>query len=53
MVASLVKVSTHLVEELDPLLLSLQALKPPGASKSKITAITTLCVENPQVRVLM
>ncbi|KAF2156186.1 hypothetical protein K461DRAFT_275300 [Myriangium duriaei CBS 260.36] len=37
------------VDELDPLLQSLQALKPPGASKSKITAITTICVDNPQV----
>lgn len=37
------------VEELDSLLLSLQALKPPGASKSKISSITTICVENPQV----
>lgn len=37
------------VDQLDPLLLSLQALKPPGASKTKIAAITTLCVENVQV----
>lgn len=37
------------VDQLDPLLQSLQALKPPGASKTKIAAITTLCVENVQV----
>lgn len=37
------------VEQLDPLLQSLQALKPPGASKGKIAAITTLCVDNIQV----
>jgi protein NRD1 len=37
------------VEQLDPLLQSLQALKPPGASKGKITAITNLCVGNVQV----
>ncbi|THX88961.1 hypothetical protein D6D04_00024 [Aureobasidium pullulans] len=36
------------VEQLDPLLQSLQALKPPGASKGKITAITNLCVGNVQ-----
>ncbi|KAG8626003.1 hypothetical protein KVT40_006404 [Elsinoe batatas] len=34
------------VDQLDPLLQSLQSLKPPGASKSKITAITQICVEN-------
>ncbi|TKX19501.1 RNA polymerase II-binding domain-containing protein 2 [Elsinoe australis] len=34
------------VDELDALLQSLQALKPPGASKSKITAITQFCVDN-------
>ena len=32
------------VEELDSLLQSLQALKPPGVSKSKIEAINTLCI---------
>lgn len=37
------------VDQLDPLLQSLQALKPPGASKTKIAAITALCVENVQV----
>ncbi|PNS14503.1 hypothetical protein CAC42_3789 [Sphaceloma murrayae] len=37
------------VEELDTLLQSLQALKPPGASKSKIAAITQLCVDNPHL----
>lgn len=37
------------IDQLDPLLQSLQALKPPGASKTKIAAITTLCVENVQV----
>lgn len=37
------------VDELDPLLQSLQALKPPGASKGKITAITSLCVDNIKV----
>ncbi|KAL0258669.1 hypothetical protein SLS55_006169 [Diplodia seriata] len=34
------------VEELNTLLLSLSALKPPGANKSKITAITNLCIAN-------
>lgn len=37
------------IDQLDPLLQSLQALKPPGASKTKIASITTLCVENVQV----
>ncbi|KAL1311109.1 hypothetical protein AAFC00_001314 [Neodothiora populina] len=36
------------IDQLEPLLQSLQALKPPGASKTKIAAITTLCVENVQ-----
>ncbi|EKG11296.1 hypothetical protein MPH_11641 [Macrophomina phaseolina MS6] len=34
------------IEELNTLLLSLSALKPPGANKSKITAITNLCIAN-------
>ncbi|KAK8200182.1 hypothetical protein HDK77DRAFT_222892 [Phyllosticta capitalensis] len=34
------------LEELNSLLLSLSALKPPGANKTKITAITNLCIEN-------
>jgi len=37
------------VDQLDPLLQALQALKPPGASKTKIAAITNLAVENVQV----
>jgi len=37
------------MEQLDALLLSLQALKPPGATKGKITAITKLCGDNVQV----
>ncbi|KAI5265631.1 hypothetical protein E4T47_08478 [Aureobasidium subglaciale] len=36
------------IEQLDALLQSLQALKPPGATKGKISAVTTLCVENVQ-----
>lgn len=38
------------LEELNSLLLSLSALKPPGANKTKITAITNLCIENATVR---
>ncbi|KAK7515120.1 uncharacterized protein IWZ02DRAFT_57134 [Phyllosticta citriasiana] len=34
------------LEELNSLLLSLSALKPPGANKSKITTITNLCINN-------
>lgn len=34
------------IDELNTLLLSLSALKPPGANKSKITAITNLCIAN-------
>ena len=37
------------MEELNTLLLSLSALKPPGANKSKITAITNLCIANANV----
>jgi len=37
------------VDQLDPLLQALQALKPPGASKTKIASITNLAVENVQV----
>ncbi|KAG9855036.1 hypothetical protein KCU77_g6046, partial [Aureobasidium melanogenum] len=36
------------MEQLDALLQSLQALKPPGATKGKITAITKLCGDNVQ-----
>ncbi|KAF2280393.1 uncharacterized protein EI97DRAFT_430130 [Westerdykella ornata] len=36
------------MEELGTLLQSLQALKPPGVTKSKIDAITAKCVENVQ-----
>ncbi|KAK7533972.1 uncharacterized protein J3D65DRAFT_669687 [Phyllosticta citribraziliensis] len=34
------------LEELNSLLLSLSALKPPGANKTKITTITNLCINN-------
>lgn len=37
------------IDELNTLLLSLSALKPPGANKSKITAITNLCIANANV----
>jgi protein NRD1 len=37
------------MEELEALLQSLQALKPPGVTKTKIDAITAKCVENVQV----
>jgi hypothetical protein len=43
--------STPTVDDLDGLLASLNSLKPPGASKTKITTITTLCVNNIQVSV--
>jgi len=39
------------MEQLDALLQSLQALKPPGATKGKITAITKLCGDDVQVNV--
>ncbi|EGP89812.1 uncharacterized protein MYCGRDRAFT_37403, partial [Zymoseptoria tritici IPO323] len=34
------------VNELDGLLSSLNQLKPPGASKTKISTITAICVQN-------
>lgn len=37
------------ITELDNQLASLNQLKPPGASKSKIQSITLLCVTNIQV----
>ena len=37
------------MEELETLLQSLQALKPPGVTKTKIESITTLCIQNIQV----
>lgn len=37
------------IEEVGTLLQSLQALKPPGVTKTKIEAITAKCVENVQV----
>lgn len=40
---------TPSVNDLDALLASLNQLKPPGASKTKIATITTLCVNNIQV----
>jgi protein NRD1 len=36
------------MEELETLLQSLQALKPPGVTKTKIESITTLCIQNIQ-----
>lgn len=41
--------ATNIITELDQQLASLNQLKPPGASKSKIQSITTLCVNNIQV----
>ena len=38
-----------IITEVDSQLASLNALKAPGASKTKITAITQLCVSNIQV----
>jgi len=38
------------IQDLEPLLKSLEALKPPGASKSKIASITQICVDNITVR---
>jgi hypothetical protein len=35
--------------ELDSLLQSLQTLKPPGVTPTKVKAITALCVDNIQV----
>lgn len=40
---------TNILNELDSQLASLNQLKPPGASKGKITSITQLCVSNIQV----
>jgi protein NRD1 len=37
------------MEELETQLQSLQALKPPGVTKTKIESITTLCIQNIQV----
>jgi protein NRD1 len=37
------------MEELESLLQSLQALKPPGITKTKIDAILAKCVDNVQV----
>jgi len=37
------------MEELEGLLQSLQALKPPGVTKTKIESITALCIKNVQV----
>jgi protein NRD1 len=37
------------IDELDSQLASLNQLKAPGASKTKIAAITALCVNNIQV----
>ena len=41
--------ATNILTELDQQLASLNQLKPPGASKSKISSITSLCVNNIQV----
>lgn len=41
--------ANNVITELDQQLASLNQLKPPGASKSKIQSITTLCVNNIQV----
>lgn len=38
------------VTEVDNILQSMLALKPPGVSGSKINSITSLCVNNVQVR---
>jgi hypothetical protein len=43
---------THVITELDQQLASLNQLKAPGASKGKISSITTLCVNNIQVSFL-
>jgi protein NRD1 len=42
---------TNIITELDSQLASLNQLKPPGASKGKITSITQLCVSNIQVSI--
>ena len=36
------------MEELETLLQSLQALKPPGVTKTKIESITALCIQKPK-----
>ena len=41
--------ATNIINDLDSQLASLNQLKPPGASKNKITSITQLCVNNIQV----
>ena len=41
--------TTNVINELDSLLSALNQLKPPGASKGKIGAITQLCFDNIQV----
>jgi protein NRD1 len=41
----------NVIDELDSQLASLNQLKPPGASKTKINSITALCVNNIQVRI--
>jgi protein NRD1 len=38
------------MDDLEALLQSLPALKPPGATKPKIDAITSLCITNIKVR---
>ena len=43
------KMGTNVITELDTQLAALNQLKPPGASKGKIGAITQLCVNNIQV----
>ena len=43
--------ATNVIQELDSQLASLHQLKPPGASKGKLSTITQLCVNNIQVSV--
>jgi protein NRD1 len=43
---------TNIINDLDSQLASLNQLKPPGASKGKITSITQLCVNNIQVSMI-
>ncbi|KAK4505774.1 hypothetical protein PRZ48_003739 [Zasmidium cellare] len=45
--------ATPTVDDLQALLASLNQLKPPGASKTKIATITTLCVNNIQAEMSM
>ncbi len=42
-----------IINEVDSQLASLNSLKAPGASKTKILAITQLCVNNIQVSISM